>query len=82
MYALDNVFTVSTTTFDTSDIPAHIKAAYDRYAETKTTESVWYPDRLTPAQKRTSTMRFNKFCDLCESEGLDVPNLLMRLGNA
>lgn len=82
MYALDNAHIVSRTHTDTSDIPAYIQAAYQRYADARALVSDYHPERSTAAQKRTATMRFNKLCDLCEAAGLKVPDVLMRMTNA
>jgi len=81
MYALDNVRMVRQAPADISDIPAHIQAAYNRYAESAELVSDYYPERSTAAQKRTRTIRFNKLCDLCEAANLDAPTILMRMTN-
>lgn len=78
MYALDNVHIVSRTHTEVSDIPAHIQALYYRYKEIYI-----YQDscRNTPAEKRTSTMRFNKLYAAIEAAGMNVPDVLVRMTN-
>jgi hypothetical protein len=78
MYPLDNVKIVSTTHFDTSDIPDHIKKLFSRYMEVPYSE---WSDLTTPAQKRTRTMRFNKFYDACNAAGVNPASATFRLIN-
>lgn len=78
MFPLDCVHMVDRTHTDISDIPAHIQALYHSY------KAVYiYQDscRNTPAEKRTSTMRFNKFYNAVEAAGMNVPDVLVRMTN-
>src|SRR5689334_6900859 len=63
---------VSSTHTDTSYIPTHIKALYARWLECPTSD---WADNLTPAEKRTRTMRFAKFYRACEAAGLNPFNV-------
>lgn len=79
MFALDYVKVASRTHTDISDIPVHIQVLYHRY------KAVYiYQDscRNTPAEKRTSTKRFNRLCRAIESAGMNVPDILVKMTNA
>ncbi len=78
MYDLDTVKIVERPHFDISDIPAEIVAAYERYASTP-----YHDDSCmtTAAQKRTRTLRFNKFCALCDELQVNIPSVLVRLAS-
>lgn len=80
MYALDSVKTVSVTK-PVNTLPVEVQNAYKLYSEAKALVSDYYPERSTTSQKRTATMRFNKFCALCESLNIDVPSALMVMAN-
>jgi len=85
MYALDNVRIVSRTHFDISDIsdiPQYVVDAFRKYEEAKALVDDYDTTTSTPAQKRTATMRFNKFCKICEDAGLYPPNIMFRITNS
>lgn len=77
-YALDTVKWIPQTQ-DISWIPQHIIDLYLRYDAVPYSE---WKDLTTPAQKRTRTMRFDKFCAACTAAGIDAPSALFDLTNA
>lgn len=78
MYPLDNVKTVSRTHTDISWIPANIQELYLSYSAIVLH---YDPCMNTAAQKRTSTMRFNKLCKACDDQGIDLAKVLFCMVN-